>query len=198
MSKSSPQSDSSGPHTPPQSLPPQNEKTVSPSENSSLLPDTIKVNSSYVATPIDCQIVSTQTVVVSPFKHTTHYATDVTYRISPLGKPSDPKRIIKRDHVKGRLDFNDTNESTMTSKKPISSEATNSVNANGGEDLFDFPNFDVFGSDFSLSDLLLDIDLDGEGVCPPALENVGPSASPGYATLYYTSYSSNSFCKSSL
>jgi len=81
------------------------------------------------------------------------------------------KRQSKRDHVKGRLDF-DVSDVATNSDKPTVGEI--STSESGKEvDIFDidFPNLDALG-DFSFSEMLGDLDLDLEGVdysCHPTL-----------------------------
>jgi hypothetical protein len=73
------------------------------------------------------------------------------------------KRQSKRDHVKGRLDFDGSDVAT-NSDKPIVDEV--STPESGKEvDIFDIdlPNLDAFG-DFSFTEMLDDLDLDCEGI----------------------------------
>lgn len=70
----------------------------------------------------------------------------------------------KRDHVKGRLDFDDSDLPTTSGKSIVNGIST--TESNSEQDIFDMdlPNFDAFGMDFSISELLVDFDLDCEGI----------------------------------
>ena len=83
------------------------------------------------------------------------------------------KRLTKRENVKGRLDF-DGSDATANLDKPIVEEVSTSESDKEG-DIFDIdlPNLDAFGANFSFSELLIDLDLDCQGIdcfCPPILD----------------------------
>lgn len=159
-SQSSP-ANSPGPKTPPQAFPSQSDKPVSPSDSSSLVNST--ADTPQETTLTNCSVVSSETVNVSPFKHIAYYSMERNHYISSSPMKTNLKRQSKRDHVKGRLDF-DGSDVLNGSEKPVTADISTS-GSNGEADFFDmdFPNFDVFGADFSLSELLVDIDLDCEG-----------------------------------
>ncbi|OVA17718.1 hypothetical protein BVC80_1835g94 [Macleaya cordata] len=177
---SSPTIDSPGPKTPPQTLN-QTDISVSPSESASLVNST-NGNSPQDITPTNCPLTSSETVPVSPFKHVSYYSVERNHYISsPIKTPL--KRLGKRDHVKGRLDFDASNVPTSLDI-PMTSEVSTS-GASGGGDIFDIdiPNFDIFGADFSLSELLVDIDFDCEGTGPATNLTSGTTHEYGDASI---------------
>lgn len=98
-----------------------------------------------------CTVVSYEKITVSPFKK-------IIERGQCISSLSPAKR------VKGRLDFND---SVPEVPKSLENEVADSTSTSESEkeiDIFDldFPNLDVFGPNFSFSELLVDLDLDGE------------------------------------
>ncbi|XP_010262712.1 PREDICTED: uncharacterized protein LOC104601170 [Nelumbo nucifera] len=162
---------SPSPKTPPQALLSHIDKTVSPLESSSLLNSAD--NSS--AQEVIPTIVSPEKVNGSPFKHVAYYSVERNHYISSSPVKTNLKRPGKRDHVKGRLDF-DGSDVSMSSQEPMAAEISTS-GTNGGTDIFDMdiPNFDIFGADFSLSELLVDIDLDCEGNAFPCQSTLDAS-----------------------
>ncbi|KAL6336615.1 hypothetical protein AAG906_035929 [Vitis piasezkii] len=177
----SPVANSSGPKTPPQAISSQNDKAISPLEISSTA-NSSKNNTPQVITPANCTIISSETVIVSPFKQKAYYVerNQCISSCSPI--KTNLKKMSKRDHVKGRLDFDDSDLPT-TSGKPIA-DGISTSESKSEEEIFDMdlPNFDAFGMDFSISELLVDFDLDCEGInysCQPAL---GSSIDSGSGT----------------
>lgn len=90
---------------------------------------------------------------MSPFK-----------QIIERGKCISSSSPAKR--VKGRLDFNDSVPDMLTSVENEVADNTSTSESEKEIDIFDldFPNLDVFGANFSFSELLLDLDLDGEDI----------------------------------
>ncbi|KAE9455540.1 hypothetical protein C3L33_12527, partial [Rhododendron williamsianum] len=82
-----------------------------------------------------------------------------------------------RDHVKGRLDF-DSSNTLMNSANPNSDGSSVSESDKEG-DMFDLdlPNLDFLGGDFSLSELLVDFNFDGDFSCQPAMDTFSNSHS---------------------
>uniref|UniRef100_A0A6N2MN36 Uncharacterized protein n=1 Tax=Salix viminalis TaxID=40686 RepID=A0A6N2MN36_SALVM len=81
------------------------------------------------------------------------------------------KRICNSDYVKGRLDFDGSNAANLD--ESVDNEFSTSESDKEG-DIFDLdlPGLDMFGANFSFSELLVDLDLDCEGntsPCQPAL-----------------------------
>ncbi|RZC78421.1 hypothetical protein C5167_003845 [Papaver somniferum] len=157
----SPTKDSTGPKTPPQAFVTQTDKSISPSEGASLIKST--TSSPQEITPRKCSLNSSEKVHASPFKHVSYYSVErKSHYISSSPNKTPLKRLSKREHVKGRLDFDSAN--VTTSLEPSTAEVSTS-GTDGEGDMFDMdvPNFDIFGADFSLSELLVDIDYNCEG-----------------------------------
>lgn len=156
---------STDPKTPSKKFSSPNEKSVFPMEASS-------ANTSKENTPTDCIVISSEKVALTPSKQIAYYSIERNHCIassSPVRRPS------KRDHVKGRLDFDGLDVPT-NSDKPEADGVPTSI-SNIDMDLFDddLPNFDSLGVDFSLSELLLDFDIDCEGINYPCAPSFGSS-----------------------
>lgn len=163
------QSQTPCPKTPPLALPSQSDKSVSPPESSSLVHSTNSSTSQ--ENTVRCHIISSETFVSSPFKCTNCYSTDGRHSVLCSPKSSQ-KRLNKREHIKGRLDFNDLNRPMALENVNVSSLDT----VDEMSEIFDIDlsTFDALGTDFSLSELL-DIDLEGEETCPSFQQPVDPS-----------------------
>uniref|UniRef100_A0A0E0K7F6 LisH domain-containing protein n=1 Tax=Oryza punctata TaxID=4537 RepID=A0A0E0K7F6_ORYPU len=110
-----------------------------------------------------CSMVSSKTLIVSPLKGAAYYAVERSYHVSSPLKPSSHKSS-KREHVKGKLDFGICDDRPCSSE-PICEEASTSSDVEKQDDFdIDFTNLDIFDGDFSFSELLVDLDLDSEGV----------------------------------
>jgi hypothetical protein len=110
-----------------------------------------------------CSMVSSKTLIVSPLKGAAYYAVERSYHVSSPLKPSSHKSS-KREHVKGKLDFG-TCDDRPCSNEAICEEASTSSDVEKQDDFdIDFTNLDIFDGDFSFSELLVDLDLDSEGV----------------------------------
>lgn len=109
-------------------------------------------------------IVSSKTLIVSPMKGGTYYSVERSCHVSSPLK-SSTHRSSKREHVKGRLDF-DSSDARPVSTEHVSEKPSSSTHNGEKQDDFDidFANFDLFDGDFSFSELLLDFDLDNEGL----------------------------------
>lgn len=102
-----------------------------------------------------CSIVSSKTIIVSPLKGSTYYAVERSYHVSSPLKPTTRK-----------LDFD------CTEPGP-SDQICDKISTSSDEDKqydfdIDFTNFDICDGEFSFSELLLDFDLDNEGVLNPS------------------------------
>lgn len=164
---------SSGPKTPPQ--------PVSSHADKSPLGNSFVANSSANSTPqeitpTDCTVISSERVTVSPYKQMTVYTMERNHCISsssPL--KTNLTRLSKRDHVKGRLDFDGSDEA-VNSDTPIVNEISTSDSEKEADIFYmDFPNLDAFGPNFSFSELLVDLDLDCEGIGHPCQPSLGAS-----------------------
>lgn len=101
------------------------------------------------------------------------------------------KRQIKKDHVKGRLDFDNSDE-LISSDKLIAEEISTSESEKD-IDIFDIdlPNLDVLGADFSFTEMLEDFDFECEGVgysCQPAVGASMDAASGYFLALILLSF----------
>ncbi|KAJ3691290.1 hypothetical protein LUZ61_020454 [Rhynchospora tenuis] len=150
---------------------PQTHKSIMPVENPSMTqPNT------------QCSIVSSERIIVSPLKGgAAYYSVERSYQFTSPLKP-DGRKSGKRDHVKGKLNFDNTDANVGPSEavmgpnddKVSSSPSTYSPSSSsdGGENVnqfgdgfdFDFSEFDILNQDFPFSDLLVDLDLDCEGL----------------------------------
>ncbi|KAL5709309.1 hypothetical protein ACHQM5_020013 [Ranunculus cassubicifolius] len=154
-------SNSPSPKTPPQECNSQIDNSISPLEKSSVVNSTC--NYTQDITPNCAVITSTETVTLSPTKHITCYSVERSHYFSAQSPAkSHLKRLGARDHVKGRLDFGGSDMAIGSNQMMISDVPTSEA----AGDIFDMdmPNFDVFGPDFSLSEFLVDMELNcGQG-----------------------------------
>ncbi|XP_062190561.1 uncharacterized protein LOC133893537 [Phragmites australis] len=134
-----------------------------------------------------CSIISSKTLIVSPLKGGAYYAVERSYHVSSPLK-STTHKSSKREHVKGKLNF-DSTDAGQGSNEQICEKASTSSDGDKQDDFeIDFTNLDIFDGDFSVSELLLDFDLDTEGVnCqnPPTsaeVQRLEPVAKCGYVT----------------
>jgi len=113
-----------------------------------------------------CSIVSSsKTLIVSPLKGGTYYAVERSYHVSSPLK-STTHKSTKREHVKGKLNFDATDSRLGPSEQLICDKVSTTSSDEDKQDDFDidFTNLDIFNGDFSFSELLLDLDLDTEGI----------------------------------
>ncbi|EOY07329.1 DNA double-strand break repair rad50 ATPase, putative isoform 1 [Theobroma cacao] len=172
----SPPTNSSGPKTPPQAVSPQSDKSMTPLGVSSTA-NCSHNNTPQEITPTNCTIISTERVTVSPLKQMTCYTIERNRCISSCSPVrTSLKRLGKRDHVKGRLDF-DGSDAAVNVDKPVTNE-TSTSESEIDADIFDLdlPSLDAFGANFSFSELLVDLDLGCEGIGYPCQPTLGPSA----------------------
>lgn len=144
---------------------PQPNKLIAPLEN----PPSNKPNST-------CSVVSSERIIVSPLKGgAAFYSVERSYQFtSPL--TPDGRKSGKRDHVKGKLNFDNTDVNAGPAEATIAPNASSSPStyspsssSDGGDNVitqvtdsfdFDFSDFDILNGDFSFSELLVDLDLD--------------------------------------
>ncbi|CAE6076197.1 unnamed protein product [Arabidopsis arenosa] len=117
-------------------------------------------------TPTNCTIVTKERFTISPLKQITSYSVERSHLISSSPVKSNSKMSNKRDHVKGKLNFDDA-DTEMCLEAPACTDLV-STSPSGSEpevDLFDmdFSNLDFLGENFTLSELLVDFDLGCEG-----------------------------------
>ncbi|KAH9623383.1 hypothetical protein KSS87_011091 [Heliosperma pusillum] len=152
----SPTSNSSIPKTPPRAVSSPSDKSTSPVEDGSPTAISHRTGTPPETTPTNCTFISSKTVIVSPSKRYSIERNECTFS-SPVKVNS--KRPSKRDHVKGRLDFN-TSDVPSSLENVSGDGSTASESEKEGETFdLDLPNFDVFGPDFSLSELLTDFGI---------------------------------------
>lgn len=158
----SPPTNTSGPKTPPLESFSQAEKSASPMEICSNAASSKDVTPQQI-TSTNCTIVSTETIRVSPAKQISYYSVARNQHISTSSPvKTNLKKPNKRDHVKGRLDF-DAPDMHIASEKPLSNEISTSDCAKEVDILdLDLPCLDALG-DINLSELLVDFDLADEG-----------------------------------
>ncbi|CAM0148345.1 unnamed protein product [Urochloa decumbens] len=109
-----------------------------------------------------CSIVASKTLIVSPLKGGAYYAVERSYHVSSPLK-STTHKSSKREHVKGKLNFDITDSRPAPNEQQICDKASTSSDEDKQDD-FDIDFTSLFDGDFSFSELLLDLDLDTEGV----------------------------------
>ncbi|CAI9098366.1 OLC1v1034998C1 [Oldenlandia corymbosa var. corymbosa] len=160
--KSSPHN-SSDPKTPPLQSSSDAERTASPVAMCSTAGSSKDVTPQQI-TSTNCTIISSETIRVSPEKQISYYSIARNQQITASPAKANLKKPNRRDHVKGRLDF-DAPEMLKSSETPASNEISASGCAKEVDDILDledFPNLDMLGS-LNLSELLSDFDLADEG-----------------------------------
>ncbi|KAA0044138.1 hypothetical protein IC582_009574 [Cucumis melo] len=167
---------SSGPKTPPRANSCQSDKSTSPHEISSAA-DCSNINTPQDVSPTCCTVISSsKRVTISPYKQVAYYSVERNHSIlSPSPVKTNAKRQGKRDQVKGRLDF-DVSDVPISSDKGIENE----IYASESEkqlDIFDIdlPSLDVFGEDFSFTEMLADLDMDCEVIGCSSVPTFGAS-----------------------
>ncbi|XP_022971327.1 uncharacterized protein LOC111470082 [Cucurbita maxima] len=166
---------SSGPKTPPRANSCQSDKSTSPLEISSAA-DCSNNNTPQDVSPTCCTVISSKRVTISPYKQVAYYSVERNHSIlSPSPVKTNAKRLGKRDHVKGRLDF-DVSDVPMSSDKGIENEIY-VTESEKQLDIFDIdlPCLDVFGEDFSFNEMLADWDMDCEVTGCSSVPTLGAS-----------------------
>lgn len=161
----SPPTNSSGPKTPPRASSSQTDKSISPLEVCSTATSSKNVTPSRV-TATNCTIISSETIRMTPTKQII-YSIERNHCISTSSPvKTNLKRPIKRDQVKSRLDFDASDNIPCNSEMASGSDMISTSDSEKEGDIFDLdlPNLDALGMDFNLSELLVDFDLDGEGI----------------------------------
>lgn len=170
---------STSPRSCPQASSSQADKMVS-SANASLT-HLSNASVSRQLTPSKCSVISSKTIVVSPFKSQGYITVEKSICISSPMK-SSPQRACRRDRVKGRLDFDDSVRSTG-SGSPATAETCTTSSEDGMKGLLDLdlPDFDI---DFNFADLLVNIDLECEEFAKSCHTSLVPpsNATSGYAS----------------
>ncbi|CAN1303898.1 hypothetical protein LINPERPRIM_LOCUS26016 [Linum perenne] len=158
-SSSSPLIECYGPETPPQ------QSISSPSNESSSMVG-VSTTPQNVA-PTTCTIITSERVMVSPCKHLSYTVERNRCISSPSSMKTGPKRSVKRDSVKGRLDFGGSDETASVSNHNLIVDGISTPETDKDEDLFGMNLPALFGPDFSFAELLNELDLGWEGpACP--------------------------------
>ncbi|WZY90622.1 hypothetical protein YC2023_047357 [Brassica napus] len=118
-----------------------------------------------VTPPTNCTILTKERITVSPNKQIGSYTVERSRIVSSFS----PVKSSKRDHVKGRLNFDDDDEeATMHSDAPASgdlvSSSYSSGSGSGSEAEVDLFDIDFLNENFPFSEVLGDFDLGGEGL----------------------------------
>ncbi|KAG6494135.1 hypothetical protein ZIOFF_049154 [Zingiber officinale] len=146
----------SSPRTPPQAFQPQLDQSGSPLENASLqTSDCAMYNQT---APSNCNIIASETIIVSPLKNAGYYAVERSYHIS---SPYKLNSKSKRGHIKGKLDFDNPIVTASVDEPVVGSSTLGEGELSGNLDI-DLPDFSIFNGDFSFSEFLAEIGLDCE------------------------------------
>ncbi|CAF2058593.1 hypothetical protein Bca4012_099538 [Brassica carinata] len=116
-------------------------------------------------TPTNCTIVTKERFTISPLKQITSYTMERSHLISSSSPvKSNLKMSNKRDHVKGRLNFDDTDTDMCLEAAPTTADLASS-SPSGSEQEVDLSDIDfsILAEDFSFSELLVDFDIGFEG-----------------------------------
>ncbi|KAL0896802.1 hypothetical protein Bca101_080763 [Brassica carinata] len=145
---------------------------MSPPPTNSSCPKTPtkQVSPQQEVTPTNCTILTKERITVSPHKQIGSYTVERSRMVSSSFSPvkSNLKMSSKRDHVKGRLNFDDDAEDAMHLDAPVSGDLVSSSSSSSGSeaevDLFDI---DFLSENFPFSEVLVDFDLGYEGLPDP-------------------------------
>nr|VDD15286.1 unnamed protein product [Brassica rapa] len=123
-----------------------------------------------VTPPTNCTILTKERITVSPNKQIGSYTVERSRIVSSFS----PVKSSKRDHVKGRLNFDDDDEeATMHSDAPASgdlvSSSYSSGSGSGSEAEVDLFDIDFLNENFPFSEVLGDFDLGCEGITDSCL-----------------------------
>ncbi|XP_009626216.1 cell wall protein RBR3-like isoform X1 [Nicotiana tomentosiformis] len=156
---------SSGPKTPPIASSSQIDKPISPPEMCSTATFSKESTPSHLMST-NRMIISSETIQVTPTKQIAYYSIERNHCVSASSPvKANLKRPVKRDQVKGRLNF-DASDIPSSSEMPQIPDMISTSESEKEGDIFDldFPNLDALGANFSFSELLRDFDIDGQGI----------------------------------
>ncbi|KAI4320220.1 hypothetical protein MLD38_033725 [Melastoma candidum] len=145
-------------------------------------------------TPSRCTVISYEKVTASPYKYTIERSQCIA---SSSPAKVNSKMINRRDHVKGRLDFD---EPSKLNSEEVACVTTSSPSQ---EDIdifnWDFPDLGLLGN-FSFSELLGDLDLDLDNQSDNPTTEASPETFSGHITchlgIFSTCSGQNSLLKS--
>ncbi|KAM3204909.1 cell wall protein RBR3 isoform X2 [Capsicum annuum] len=155
----------SDPKTPPIESSSQTDKSISPFEICSTATSIKEATPSHLMST-NHMIISSETIRVTPTKQIAYYSIERNHCVSTSSPvKTNLKRSVKRDQVKGRLDF-DASDIPSSSEVPQVPDRISTSDSEKEGDIFDLdlPNFDLLGADFNLSELLYHFDIDGQGI----------------------------------
>ncbi|KAJ8570875.1 hypothetical protein K7X08_037847 [Anisodus acutangulus] len=172
----------SDPKTPPIESSSRTDKSISPLEIHSTATSIKEVTPSHL-TSTNHMIISSETIRLTPTKQIACYSIERNHCVltsSPV--KTNLKRPVKREQVKGRLDF-DASDIPSSSDVPQVPDRISISDYEKEGDIFDLdlPNLDLLGENFSLSELLRDFNIDGQGIdysCQDKLD-FSPDSSSG-------------------
>ncbi|OQU89807.1 uncharacterized protein PB18E9.04c isoform X1 [Sorghum bicolor] len=161
----------SSPYTPQQSNPVQDQPAAYPSATPASAVANAHAQQDIGSS--QCSIVSSKTLIVSPLKGSTYYAVERSYHVSSPLKPTIRSSPLKPTTCSSplkpttrKLDFDCTEPGP--SDQIYDKTSTSSDEDKQYDFDIDFTNFDICDGEFSFSELLLDFDLDNEGVLNPS------------------------------
>lgn len=176
------------PKTPPIESSSQTDKSVSPLKICSTATSIKEDNPSHLIST-NHMIISSETIRVTPTKQIAHYSIERNQCVSTSSPvKTNFKRSVKRDQVKGRLDF-DVSDIPSSSEVPQVSHRVSTSDSEKEGDIFDLdlPNFDLLGENFSLSELLYHFDIDGQVIDHSSQDKLdfSPDSFSGYTFLCF-------------
>ncbi|CAN8254603.1 unnamed protein product [Cochlearia groenlandica] len=132
--------------------------------------------------PTNCTIVTKERFTISPLKQITSYSVERSHLIS---SSSPVKPNLRRDHVRGKLNFDDTDTERFL-EPPVTADLASTSSPSGVSepevDLSDI-DFSILGENFSFSELLFDIGCEGSTPYTPTETNPGSSPDTGNENL---------------
>lgn len=119
-------------------------------------------------TPTNCTIVTKERITVSPHKQNPSYTVERSHMVSSFSPvKSNANMSSKRDHAKGRLNFDDIDATTNLS--PPASGDFVSTSSSGSEAEVDLFDIDFLSDNFPFSEVLVDFDIACQGMPDPCL-----------------------------
>lgn len=112
---------------------------------------------------------------MSPYKQGGLYTIERSHCISSTSPAkTDLKRLHRREHVKGRLDFDNPDVPTSLGEEQADNPSTSQSQSD--VDIFDidFPNLEAFGVSFSEFLVDFDFDCDGMNISSQPLSDASP------------------------
>ncbi|KAJ8533844.1 hypothetical protein K7X08_007168 [Anisodus acutangulus] len=155
----------SDPKTPPIESSSQTDKSISPLEVHSI-ETSIKEDTPSHITSTNHMIISSEKIRLTPTKQIAYYSIERNHCVSTSSPvKANLMRPVKRDHVKSRLDF-DASDIPSSSEVPQVPDRISTFDSEKEGYIFvlDLPNLDLLGTNFNLSELLRDFDIDGQGI----------------------------------